>query len=130
MTRTPTFSATGVAPVLMTADMASAAERYQKMGFEVRMFPGDAEPGDAIYAFLCFDGGELHMSHIRDGFAPEDNTSACYLWIADAEAVFEAWNSADLGGRLIPPKDTEYGLREFAYIDPDGNLLRLGSPLK
>jgi hypothetical protein len=28
------------------------------------------------------------------------------------------------------PEDTEYELREFALIDPDGNLLRIGSFLQ
>ena len=28
------------------------------------------------------------------------------------------------------PVDTDYGLREFALVDPDGNLLRIGSPLR
>ncbi len=28
----------------------------------------------------------------------------------------------------MPPSDTEYGLREFALVDPSGNLLRIGSP--
>jgi len=29
--------------------------------------------------------------------------------------------------RLVPPVDTEYGLVDGAYSDPDGNLLRFGS---
>jgi hypothetical protein len=32
------------------------------------------------------------------------------------------------GSRLEPPEDTDYGIREFALIDPSGNLLRVGSP--
>jgi hypothetical protein len=31
---------------------------------------------------------------------------------------------------LHEPVDTDYGLREFAHVDPDGNLLRVGSPMK
>ena len=27
----------------------------------------------------------------------------------------------------MPPADTDYGLREFALVDPNGNLLRVGS---
>ena len=26
--------------------------------------------------------------------------------------------------------NTEYGLTEFALVDPNGNLLRIGSPLR
>jgi hypothetical protein len=32
-------------------------------------------------------------------------------------------------GRFIGPHDTHYGLREFVYIDPDGIVHRVGSPL-
>jgi hypothetical protein len=38
----------------------------------------------------------------------------------------------ELGGDfsfLTIPKDTAYRMREFARIDPDGNLLRIGYPL-
>ena len=27
------------------------------------------------------------------------------------------------------PAETDYGLREFALVDPDGNLVRIGSPV-
>ena len=33
------------------------------------------------------------------------------------------------GSRLMAPWDTDYGLREFALVDPNGNLVRVGSPL-
>jgi hypothetical protein len=37
--------------------------------------------------------------------------------------------SAGVAGRFIEPHDTRYGLREFVYIDPDGIVHRVGSPL-
>ena len=30
--------------------------------------------------------------------------------------------------RLTAPTDTDYGMREFALVDPTGNLIRVGSP--
>jgi hypothetical protein len=32
------------------------------------------------------------------------------------------------GSRLQGPVSTDYGLREFALVDPSGSLLRVGSP--
>ena len=32
-------------------------------------------------------------------------------------------------GKTTMPVDTSYGMREGAHVDPDGNLLRFGSPL-
>jgi hypothetical protein len=34
------------------------------------------------------------------------------------------------GSRLVPPVDTDYGMREFAVVDLSGNLVRIGSPLE
>lgn len=52
-----------------------------------------------------------------------------YLHVDDADALHAQWAVADLGGQLHPLSATDYGLREAAYADPDGNLLRFGSPL-
>jgi hypothetical protein len=32
------------------------------------------------------------------------------------------------GSRLDAPVDTDYRMREFALVDPSGNLIRVGSP--
>jgi hypothetical protein len=32
-------------------------------------------------------------------------------------------------GSRLAPVDTGYGIREFALVDPSGNLVRVGSPL-
>jgi hypothetical protein len=35
-----------------------------------------------------------------------------------------------LGARIVVPiRDTSYGLRDFIFADPDGNLLRFGTYL-
>jgi hypothetical protein len=44
-----------------------------------------------------------------------------YLYVSDANALYAEWEALEnLDGLLIEPHDTPYGLREFAYIDPDG----------
>lgn len=52
-----------------------------------------------------------------------------------ADALYDAWNSIGIttdpktGSRLQgPPVETDYGMREFALVDPSGNLIRVGSP--
>jgi hypothetical protein len=47
--------------------------------------------------------------------------------VSDADAVHMEWSGVD--GRLGEPRDTPWGLREFAYVDPEGTLHRVGSPL-
>jgi uncharacterized glyoxalase superfamily protein PhnB len=60
---------------------------------------------------------------------------SCYLFTEDADALFETWKAIGIttdpitGSRLQgPPADTDYGMREFALVDPSGNLIRVGSP--
>lgn len=119
--------ATSVAPIFVARDLDAALERYRRLGFDVRAYR-DAPDEPAIYAFLCFGPGELHIARVGE-LDPKTTTSACYLYVEDADAVYEAWKAAGVEGRLHPPSDTPYGLRELAYVDPDGNLIRVGSPL-
>ncbi|WJL96783.1 hypothetical protein QSU92_06325 [Microbacterium sp. ET2] len=48
-------------------------------------------------------------------------------------SLYEQWRAhvvpdATSGHRITSPTGTEYGLVEFALVDPDGNLVRVGSP--
>ena len=123
----PFLRASAVAPVFMSADVAAALRRFDKLGFVTRAYR--EEPGaEPIYGFICYGPGELHIGRVAD-LDPSTNTSACYLYVEDADAVRAAWEASGVGGRLLPARDTPYGLREFAYIDPDGNLIRVGSEL-
>ena len=55
--------------------------------------------------------------------------------MSDADALHDEWQAigvpydAATGSRLVAPGETDYGMREFAVVDPSGNLVRVGSPL-
>jgi hypothetical protein len=74
------------------------------------------------------DAVHLHLSRFAE-LEPSTNCSACYLKVADADALHAEWSRAGIPGRLTQPVDMPYGLREFAHVDPDGNLLRIGSEI-
>ena len=57
---------------------------------------------------------------------PRCGPAAAYLHVPDADALAAEW--AHVPGTETPV-DTDYGLREGRHVDPDGNLLRFGSPL-
>jgi hypothetical protein len=120
-----------VAPVLPVRNVARALERYRKLGFKGSAYcePGASTEADPIYAFLSWGPVEVHLSRFEE-LDPKTTTSVCYLYVDDADALHAHWTAAGVEGRLRPPADTPYGLREFGYADPDGNLLRVGSPLK
>jgi uncharacterized glyoxalase superfamily protein PhnB len=47
--------------------------------------------------------------------------------VDDADAVAAGWWAA--GAEVHGPQDTECGQHEGAVIDPDGNVIRFGSPV-
>jgi uncharacterized glyoxalase superfamily protein PhnB len=54
--------------------------------------------------------------------------SSAYLWVEDADELAQSWSSA--GADIRFPEDTEWGQHEGVLIDPDGNIIRFGSPVK
>jgi hypothetical protein len=52
----------------------------------------------------------------------------------EVDSIYRAFVSADLPRRGIPRQDVledkPWGMREFAVVDPDGNLLRIGQTLE
>ena len=75
---------------------------------------------------------ELHFFPKPD-VDPLTTDFGCYLRVPDADALHREWDEVGVptdprtGSRLVAPADTEYGMREFALVDPNGNLLRVGS---
>jgi predicted enzyme related to lactoylglutathione lyase len=122
-----TVAAKRVAPVLPVRSVTRALDHYRKLGFSADAY-GEKSGDEPIYAFVSAGPVELHLALVPD-LEPNANTSACYLYVADANATFESWKSAGVGGRLDEPRDQPYGLREFIHLDPDNNLLRVGSEI-
>jgi catechol 2,3-dioxygenase-like lactoylglutathione lyase family enzyme len=110
-----------VSPVLPTRDVPAALERYGRLGFEVSRYDG----GD-FYGYARRGGVWLHLSLVED-VNPRTTLVSAYLYVSDADALHAEWSSSGVEGRFQPPTDTDYGLREGTYVDPDGNLLRYGS---
>ena len=116
-----------LAPILPVRHVGRAIEHYEKLGFRGNPYEEEG-PSGPVYGFVCLGPVELHLACISN-LDPLTNTSAVYLYVDDADALYARWTEAALGGRFHAPQDTPYGLREFAHVDPDGNLLRVGSDL-
>jgi hypothetical protein len=110
-----------VAPVFVALDVRKALAVYEQLGFTVDAFGGDVPY--PIYGFMRRDGGVPHIDK-------KTTNACCYLYVDDADALFARWSNVEHAGTLHPPADTSYGLREFAFVDQDGNLIRVGSPLQ
>jgi len=121
-------SFTSVAPVFPVRSVRAALAHYGKLGFDTHAYR-EKSGDEPVYGFLRWGPVEIHLSLTRD-LDPDASMSACYLYVDDADALHAAWQAANVEARLVAPEDTPYDLREFAHVDPDGNLMRVGSPLK
>ena len=111
-----------IIPTLPARSIDDTVAYYERLGFHtVARYPGEQE-----YAIVRRDDAELHFYEFP--VDPEQNLAGCYLRIADAAALFEEWQGVE--DTVQPLIDTDYGLREFAVSDPNGNLLRIGSPIE
>lgn len=111
-----------VSPVLPCRDVAASLDLYARLGFETRAY----EERPAQYGYARRGGVWLHFT-FTPHHNPRTTASTVYLYVEDADALHAEWQRAGVKGRFHVPSDTPYGLREGAYVDPDGNLIRYGS---
>jgi catechol 2,3-dioxygenase-like lactoylglutathione lyase family enzyme len=119
----PVATFTSVAPILPVLDLDAALDRYRRLGFDVHGYEGPER-----YGFADRGSVSLHLTEWPE-HDPLRTASSVYFYVSDADALYAEWEALDLEGRLSQPTDTPYGLREFGYVDPDGNQHRVGSPL-
>lgn len=114
----PHSSLTSIAPVFSTSNVERWLKHYRALGFSVDAF-------DEGYGFASRDAIELHVSYNAE-HDPARTAGCAYVAVDDADDLAREWGAVQ-GGRSIAPVGTDYGTREGAHIDPDGNLIRFGS---
>jgi catechol 2,3-dioxygenase-like lactoylglutathione lyase family enzyme len=112
------------APAFPVGDLAASLAHYARLGFTTSEYTGDSAAGG--YGFARRDGVELHLGTVPTGRATSPATA--YLYVDDADGLAAEWRAA--GADVRPPEDTPWGQREGVMIDPDGNIIRFGSPLR
>ncbi len=109
---------TRIVPFFRVRDAEASAAWYAQLGFEVESRHRFA-PGLPLFVALCRQDAHLFLSE-HAGDAPP--RSLAYVHVDDVDGL-----AAALG---IEPEDADYGLREIEVVDPDGNRLRFGAPLR
>jgi catechol 2,3-dioxygenase-like lactoylglutathione lyase family enzyme len=111
-------------PTLPCRSVPETVAFYARLGFE-----GGAHESNREYAILRRGAVELHFFTHR-GLVPAESSAGCYIRVSDAESIHRAFAASQLPRTGIPRmdalEDKPWGLREFAIVDPDGNLLRIG----
>jgi len=106
-----------LAPILPSSDLARTAEHYGQLGFTVRVHHDG-------YATASRDGFNLHF-HRTDGPVAG---GAVYFGVDDADALHGEWVAAGVG-ETSDLFDPGFEVWEAAHTDPDGNIIRFGSPI-
>jgi predicted enzyme related to lactoylglutathione lyase len=88
---------------------------YEKLGFVVHVH-------GVGYSTAARDGFNLHFALNAEG-----GPGAVYFAVDDADALHGEWAAAGVG-EISDLFDPGFGVWEAAHIDPDGNLIRFGSP--
>jgi catechol 2,3-dioxygenase-like lactoylglutathione lyase family enzyme len=111
-------------PTLPCRSVSATVAFYRRLGFE-----GGAHEFNSEYAILRRGAVELHFFAHKE-LVPANSFAGCYIRVLDVEGVYRAFSSSQLPRTGIPRmdllEDKPWGLREFAVVDTDGNLLRIG----
>jgi DNA-binding MarR family transcriptional regulator len=118
--RRPSRDRARLEPIFPVRELTAALMHYQSLGFETHSF-------DEGYGFANWRGLSIHLA-VQPGHDAEANRTAAYLKVGDANAVEAAWSKPGLGGVTRPVEETPWGMREGSHTDPDGNVIRFGSP--
>lgn len=109
-----------VEPIFVVSDVARAVAHYEQLGFSTSHH-------DQGYAFAHRNELTIHLA--GPGVDAERvGRGSIYMHVDDADALAHEWRTAGLD--CVDPEDLDYGKREGSHKDPDGNLIRFGSPLR
>jgi DNA-binding MarR family transcriptional regulator len=111
-------------PIFPVADLARALEHYSTLGFHAFAYADGNE-----YGFANREGTAVHLASDPD-HGPSRNAAATYLYVRDADALYAEWSRPGIAGHTHPVGPTDYKLREGSHTDPDGNVIRFGSPIE
>src|SRR5262245_55082544 len=116
-------------PILPARDLDETRAFYERLGFQTagwwpREFGG--------YAILNRGDLRMHFFAFKD-ISPKENYAQCYWRVQDVDALYAEYLACGVPNvgtpRLMPVEDTPWGMREFAIVDPNGNLVRVGQQI-
>jgi DNA-binding MarR family transcriptional regulator len=108
-------------PIFPVRDLGAALAHYRDLGFDSFAYEEGAD-----YGFANRDGKGIHLQVKSDH---PDCQGTTYLYVRDADALYEEWSRPGIKGRTLPVGTMDYAMREGTHIDPDGNVIRFGSDL-
>jgi uncharacterized glyoxalase superfamily protein PhnB len=116
-------------PNLLYHDAAAAIGWLEQLGFECISDHRD-DAGDVVHGELALDSAVVMLGTAGAGREPFRSLPArgalIYCAVGDVDAVCDRARSA--GAEIVvEPMDTDYGSRDLALRDPEGNLWSFGT---
>ncbi len=108
--------AEAIAPIFRVSNAIESADWYKRLGFEV-VGEHRFAPDLPLFLFLKRGDVDLYLSEHK-GDAPK--RSLAYLWVNEVEQV-----AAEFGAEI---HQEPWGT-EITLIDPDGNRVRVATPI-
>lgn len=108
-------------PNLPSNDLDKTAAFYEALGFQT----GFKDDG-----WMIMKRGTITLEFVPLEVDPKTTAASCCLRVDDLDALHADFAKVGLADncwatpRLTSPVDQPWGMRDFALVDPDGNLLR------
>ena len=113
-------------PILPARDLGETRKFYEALGFRAAGWWPEEFGG---YAILVRGDLSMHFFAYKD-LPPSGNYAGCYWRVNDVDALCAKFQAADLphsdAPHLSTAENKPWGMREFAIVDPNGNLVRVG----
>ena len=125
----PTPASESAIPILPAVDLEGTHAFFETLGFRTRYSSPVSERG---YLIVTRGDLELHFfSHPHLGSV--ENYAGCYWRVKDADTLHAEYSSLGLPSTGAPSlsalENKPWGMREFALLDPNSNLVRVGHDL-
>lgn len=114
-------------PILPSRSIENTRDFYRQLGFDGKLWGAPH-----FYGTLTRGSVEIHF-FTHSELDPAESSAGCYVRVQDADGIYQQFAKANLPGTGIPRmdqiEDKPWGMREFAIVDPDGNLIRVGQKI-
>ena len=114
-------------PQLPAREMDRTLAFYRRLGFATEVV---SPAGD--YAIAERGSLEIHL-FLHSALVPAESAFGCYLRVSDVDTLHAEFAKAGLPAagipRLTAVEDKPWGMREFALVDENGSLIRVGQVL-
>ena len=111
-------------PILPSRSVQDTRDFYRQLGFDGKIWGAPH-----LYATLTRGSVEIHF-FTHSELEPAKSSAGCYIRVQNVDEIYDAFARASLPTAGIPRmdrlEDKPWGMREFAIVDPDGNLIRIG----